>query len=95
MIVRIQFGTGPRVAKTKGKNRGLALAAAALLMPACVLSFVLAVWRLAADMNWANSFAIPTGLFSHWQVWLGAAAGLQGCSYVLNRYGQGGGRATS
>jgi hypothetical protein len=90
MIVRIQFGQGTRVSRRKGKNRRLALAAAALLTPVCLLSFVLAVWRLAADMNWANSFAIPSGLFSHWQVWLGAAAALQGCSYVLNRYGHGG-----
>ena len=95
MIVRIQFGKGPRVAKTKGKNRRLALLVAALLTPVCLLSFVLAVWRVAADLNWAYSFAIPTGLFSHWQVWLAGAVVLQGCAHLLNRYGQGGGQAAS
>ena len=49
----------------------------------------------APDLKVANSFAIPSGLFSHWQVWLGAAAGLQLCSRVLNRYGKGGDAATS
>jgi hypothetical protein len=34
-------------------------------------------------------------LFSHWQVWLGAAALLQVVSYLLNRYGSGGDAATS
>jgi len=33
-----------------------------------------------------KEFAIH-GLFSHWQVWLGAAALLQLCSYALSRYG--------
>ena len=35
-----------------------------------------------------NSFAIPSGLLSHWQVWLGGAALLQFCAYALNRYGK-------
>ena len=34
---------------------------------------MLALWRIAADLKSTNSFAIPSGLFSHWQVWLGAA----------------------
>jgi hypothetical protein len=56
---------------------------------------VLALWRIAADLNFANSFAIASGLFSHWQVWLAAAILLQLCSRVLNRYGRGGKAATS
>jgi hypothetical protein len=68
---------------------------AALLTPAAAMAAVLALWRIAADLNWANSFAIPSGLFSHWQVWLGAAAALQLCSRILNRYGKAGDRATS
>lgn len=73
----------------------MALVVAALLTPIGLIAFVLAIWRVAADLNWANSFAIPTGLFSHWQVWLGAAALLQAASYLLNRYGSGGDAATS
>ena len=69
--------------------------AAALLTPGALMASVLAAWRIAADLNFTNRFAIATGLFSHWQVWLGAAAALQLCSRVLNRYGHGGGEATS
>ena len=49
---------------------------------------VLAFWRIGADLNLTGSFAIPSGLFSHWQVWMGAAALLQLCASVLNRYGR-------
>jgi hypothetical protein len=95
MVVRIRFGRGPKTGKQYRKNRQVALAFAALLTPIAVLSSALAIWRIAADMNWTNSFAIPSGLFSHWQVWLGAAIFLQLCSRLLNRYGGGAGAATS
>ena len=95
MVVRIRFGKGRKLARNAHRNRNLAIAAGALLTPAALMASVLAVWRIAADLNVANSFAIPSGLFSHWQVWLGAAAGLQLCSRVLNRYGKGGDAATS
>ena len=65
----------------------MALAMAALLTPGAVAAMVLAFWRLGADLNLTSSFAIPSGLFSHWQVWMGAAAALQLCAFVLNRYG--------
>jgi hypothetical protein len=95
MVVRIRFARGPRVDRHWGHNRQLALALAALLTPIAVLMSVLAVWRIAADMNWTGSFAIPSGLFSHWQVWLGAAVLLKLCSRLLNRYGRGADTATS
>jgi hypothetical protein len=89
MVVRIRFDRGPKVGRYYGKNRQVALAFAALLTPISVLASVLAIWRIAADMNWTSSFAIPDGLFSHWQVWMGAAVLLQVCSRLLNRYGRG------
>jgi hypothetical protein len=95
MVVRIRFRKGPKVSQKPRKNRQVALAVAALLTPATVLASVFAMWRIAADMNWTNSFAIPSGLFSHWQAWLGAAILLQLCSRLLNRYGRGGNTATS
>jgi len=51
------------------------------------MSCVLALWRLTADFKATQEFAITTGFFSHWQVWLGAAAILQLCAIFLNRYG--------
>jgi hypothetical protein len=88
MVVRIRFGKGPKVGKKRRGNRRFALAIAALLPPAAFLAGVLGAWRIAADLNWTNSFAIPSGIFSHWQVWLGAAIALQLCARFLNRYGR-------
>jgi hypothetical protein len=89
MVVRIRFGKGTKVSRKRGKNQRMALAVAALLTPAALTAGVLAVWRIAAGFNWTNSFAISSGIFSHWQVWLGAAVALQLCSRWLNRYGKG------
>jgi hypothetical protein len=95
MRVRIRFGKGPKVAKKRRRNQRIALAVAALLTPAAAMAGVLGLWRIAADLNWTSSFAIPSGVFSHWQVWLGVAALLQLCARVLNRYGKRSDRATS
>ena len=73
----------------------LALALATLLTPLTVLASALAIWRIAADMNWTNSFGIPSGLFSHWQIWVGAAILLQLCARLLDRYGKGAGAEAS
>ncbi len=89
MLVRIRFGKGLPVSSKRAKNRRLAQGVAVLLKPAALVALVLGCWRIAADFNWTGGFAIATGLFSHWQVWLGGAALLQLCSYALNRYGKG------
>ena len=95
MRVRIRFVRHRRVAAKRRRDQRIALMLAVLLTPAAALAAVLALWSLAADLNWANRFAIPSGIFSHWQVWLGAAAVLQFCSRILSRYGKGRDRATS
>jgi hypothetical protein len=88
MIVRIRFGAGPKVGKQGRKNRRMALATAALLTPLAVMASALGFWRIAADLGLTANFAIPSGLFSHWHIWLGAAALLQFCSRALSRYGR-------
>ena len=87
MVVRIRFGRGRQVLLTKGKNRRVALALGALMTPAALMSSVLGLWRLTADMRLTGEFAIASGLFSHWQVWMFFAALLQGGAWALNRYG--------
>jgi hypothetical protein len=86
MVVRIRFATGPKIGKQRRKNRRVASAVAALLTLPAVMALALAIWRIAADLGWTNSFAIPSGPFSHWQLWLGAAILLQLCAHMLNRY---------
>ncbi len=95
MVVRIRFGKGSRLGRKRQKDKRLALLLAALLPPSALTAAILATWRIAADLNWTNSFAIPSGIFSHWQVWLGAAIALQLCARALNRYGKGGDPASS
>jgi hypothetical protein len=88
MLVRIRFGRGRRVLRGSRKNRKVALALSALLTPAAVMATALALWRLAADMKWTGEFAIASGLFSHWQIWLACAVALQRAAWFLNRYGR-------
>src|SRR5574340_1841208 len=87
MRVRIRLSHGPRVRRKRRKNQHVALAVASLLTPAAVMACVLAIWRLTADFKVTNQFPITSGFFSHWQVWIVAAAVLQICAIVLNRYG--------
>jgi hypothetical protein len=88
MVVRIRFGKGPKVAGSRRKNRQTALAVAAFLPPAAFMACILALWSIAADLNWSGSFAFTSGILSHWHVWLGAAVALQLCARALNRYGK-------
>jgi hypothetical protein len=46
----------------------------------------LGLWRMAADLEWTGPFFVSTGLFSHWQVWIGAAVAAQYGSFQLSRY---------
>jgi hypothetical protein len=89
MIVRIHFRQGQRLRKTTGKNRSLALASSALLVPVALMAYVLGFWRLASDIGMTREFAIH-GLFSHWQIWIVTAVTLQVAASVLTRYGRGG-----
>ena len=89
MIVRIKLGQGHAPRPTHGKNRHVALACGALLIPAALMAYVLGFWRLASDIGVTREFAIA-GVFSHWQVWIALAAALHIAATVLNRYGRGG-----
>jgi hypothetical protein len=88
MVVRIRFANSPKVGRKRQQDRRLALVLAALLPPSALAAGILAIWRIAADLNLTNSFAISSGIFSHWQVWLAAAVALQLCARALTRYGK-------
>lgn len=86
MIVRIRFARGRAVRRGPGpRNRHLALAAGSLLMPLALMAYVLGFWRVSADLGWTAAFPLA-GLFSHWQVWIGAGAGLHIAARRLTRY---------
>ena len=88
MLVRIRFGKALRVGRARRRNKRVALAVSALLTPGAFLASVLALWRIAADLNFTAKFAIASGVFSHWQVWMVVAVLLQVCSHMLARYGK-------
>ena len=56
----------------------------ALLSPLALTAYVFAAWRVAADIGWASTFVIHTGLFSHWLVWLTIGLSLSFCASILN-----------
>jgi hypothetical protein len=60
-----------------------------ILPPLAFTSGLLAVWRIAADLKLAGDFAFSTGIWSHWQVWMGGAILLTIGARLLNRYGRG------
>ena len=88
MVVRIRFSSGRRVERKGRKNQRVALAFSALLTPAALMATALGLWRVAADLNWTGAFAISSGFFSHWQVWIAGGGLLQLASHLLNRYGR-------
>jgi hypothetical protein len=89
MKVRFHFRQGRPVQRLRGKNRKVAAAAGALLIPIALMAYVLGLWRVASDLGLAAEFEV-SGLFSHWQVWIMLALGLSAAASALNRYGRGG-----
>jgi hypothetical protein len=86
MVVRIRFGRGRLVTRRKGKNGRAALVIASLLTLVTISLAVLGFWRLCQDLGFAGDFVFATGLLSHWQVWMAAAAASQYSCWRLTRY---------
>lgn len=86
MVVKIRFGNGPVVSRSPGKNKRMAMLAASLLTLVSISFAALGFWRLGKDLDWAGDFFVEDGFFSHWQVWLGAAALVQYGAWRLTRY---------
>jgi hypothetical protein len=56
-----------------------------ILNPSSAFALALGLWRLGADLGITSEFAISDGPFSHWQVWMVAAAGMQLLGYSLRK----------
>jgi hypothetical protein len=69
------------------KQRRYAPVLGFLITPFALSGYVLAFWRLGADLNWLGEFFIKSGLFSRWQVWLALAIAMQILANQLNRFG--------
>ena len=86
MVVRIRLSYRDTLRKTAVANRHAALVISSLLTPVAVMAWALGFWRLAADLRWTGEFAIASGIFSHWQVWIAVAIALQFGAFFLHRY---------
>jgi hypothetical protein len=64
----------------------VALPGANLLSLVAIGCVSLGLWRVGADLGYAAGFVIQDGFLSHWQVWIGAAGGMQYASRRLTRY---------
>jgi hypothetical protein len=86
MIVRIRFGRGTLVTNRKGKNSRAARLLASLLSLVAISFAIFGFWRLGQDLDILGDFVFPSGLLSHWQVWIAAAAATQYAVWRLMRY---------
>lgn len=91
MLIRIRWK--PRVEPGSALRRRWALALGGWTIPASGVALALAMWRLTSDLGVTAGFAISSGLFSRWQVWLALAVLFQIFGSRLNRYGRGDGAA--
>jgi hypothetical protein len=85
MRVRIRLACGPLVQRNREINLRLLPALAGLMAPGALMAAALAIWGLAADINWTADFPISSGPFALWQTWFATAAVLQLTSMVLGR----------
>src|SRR3954467_13701926 len=95
MVVKIRFGQGPVVTRRKGKNSRIATLSASLLTLVSISGASLGMWRVASDLGWGGDFVFPDGFLSHWQVWIGAATGVQYAAWRLTRYAAASSQAAS
>ncbi len=84
MKLRIRFPQGQFVGRHGFRHREVAAAATSLITPTCVMAYILAVWRLGADMGITGGSGMK-GLFSHWQLWMALGLVLQFGGRTLNR----------
>lgn len=81
--------------KLMGNPRQYASVVGSLMSPLALVGYVLALWRLGADLNWVGEFFIAQGLFSRWQVWLAVAIATQLAARELNKRARADNAATS
>ena len=61
---------------------------AALMGPAVFSAYALALWSLASNLGWTNTFVVSSGPLSNWLVWLGLAVLVNLAASILKRHTQ-------
>ena len=57
----------------------------ALMGPAVVSVYALALWSLASNLGWTDTFVFATGPLSNWLVWLAIAVLVHMAARILRR----------
>ncbi|MBV9304023.1 MAG: hypothetical protein JOY62_11335 [Acidobacteriaceae bacterium] len=57
----------------------------ALMGPAVVSAYALALWSLAANLGWTDTFVFATGPLSNWLVWSAIALSVNLAAGILKR----------
>jgi hypothetical protein len=86
MKIRIRLKYEHAVRRTVALNRQAAMIVSSLMAPISLMAWALGGWRLLADLKMASEFAIESGLFSHWQVWIAVGIVLQFAAFLLHRF---------
>ena len=56
-----------------------------LMGPAVVSAYALALWSLAANLGWTDTFVFSSGPLSNWLVWFGIALLINVAAGILRR----------
>ncbi len=85
VIVRTSFGLEwPEIKLGAGCIEALELVVH-LLKPASLAAFLLAFWRVGADLGWTAEFIITDGLMRHWQLWVALGISMIASEGYLSR----------
>jgi hypothetical protein len=57
----------------------------ALMGPAVVSAYAIALWSLSANFGWTDSFLFASGALSNWLIWLALAILLHVAASILRR----------
>jgi hypothetical protein len=61
---------------------------AALMGPAVFCAYVFALWSLADNLGWTDTFVFQSGPLSNWLIWLGLAILINVAATILRRHTQ-------
>jgi hypothetical protein len=56
------------------------------MAPAVFLAYAVAIWALAADLGWTDTFMFTTGALSNWLIWLGVAILVHTAASILKKH---------
>jgi hypothetical protein len=59
-----------------------------LMGPAVLCAYAFAVWSLAGNLGWTDTFLFASGPLSNWLIWLGIAVTVNVASGILRRHTQ-------